>query len=52
MKLLTYKITGSNTHQIGVLKGNGILNLNSLFGNISLIDVIQINDYRDMILHL
>lgn len=49
MKLLTYKITGSNTHQIGVLKGNGILNLNSLFGNISLIDVIQINDYRDKI---
>ena len=36
MKLLSYKIKGTQTHQIGVLKGEKIYNLNYLFGDINL----------------
>ena len=49
MKLLTYKLRNSQTHQIGVLQDSVILNLNKCFGDISLIDVIQIKNYKEKI---
>ena len=49
MKLISYKILDTETHQIGVLKDQSIFNLNTLFGDISLIDLIQIDDYQDRI---
>ena len=49
MKLLTYKIQDENTHQIGVLKNQSVYNLNKCFGNISLIDLIQLEKYQDKV---
>ena len=49
MKLLSYKILDTETHQIGILKDQSIYNLNTLFGDISLIDLIQIDDYQNQI---
>ena len=49
MKLLTYKIADKNAHQIGILQKQYIYNLNLLFGNVSLIDVIKTKDYKDKI---
>ena len=47
MKIICYKIKTTNTHQVGVLQGELIQNLNSCFGNISIIDLIQIEDYQN-----
>ncbi|MGY8988921.1 MAG: fumarylacetoacetate hydrolase family protein [Flavobacteriales bacterium] len=53
MKLITYKIQNSETHQIGVVEDNLIYNLNNYFGNISLVDMFQIENYQDQIaLHI
>ena len=49
MKLLSYKITHINTPQIGVLENQSIYNLNTLFGDVSLINVFQIEGYIDKI---
>ncbi|MBU46245.1 MAG: fumarylacetoacetate hydrolase [Flavobacteriales bacterium] len=49
MKLLTYKTSKSETHQLGVLKDQLVYNLNSFFGDISLVDLIQIEDYKNQI---
>ena len=49
MKLLSYKIAKNQTHQIGVLKDNYIYNLNVCFGDISLIELIQIESYQNKI---
>ncbi len=49
MKLLTYKLQNSEAHQIGVLNSNVIYNLNNCFGNISMIELIQIEDYQNKI---
>jgi len=49
MKLLTYKTSESESHQLGVLKNQLVYNLNSYFGNISLIELIQLNDYKQQI---
>ena len=46
MKLITYKTNELETHQIGVLKNQVVYNLNNHFGDISLIDLIQIEDYQ------
>ena len=51
MKLLTYKTSKSETHQLGVLKGQLVYNLNNYFGNISLVQLIQIEDYKQKINH-
>ena len=51
MKLLSYKITDTNTPQIGVLEAQSICNLNTLFGDISLIDVFQMEGYIEKINH-
>jgi fumarylacetoacetate (FAA) hydrolase len=47
MKLLTYKIKNLDTQQIGVLQNQSVYNLNNCFGNISLVDLIQLEDYQD-----
>ncbi|MEC7646357.1 MAG: fumarylacetoacetate hydrolase family protein [Bacteroidota bacterium] len=46
MKLLTYKTNELEIHQIGVLKNQVVYNLNNHFGDISLIDLIQIESYQ------
>ena len=49
MKLLTYKINNLEIHQVGVLKNQLVYNLNHWFGNISLIELIQIKNYQQQI---
>jgi len=49
MKLLTYKIKKFDTPQIGVLQNQLVYNLNHCFGNISLLDLIQLKDYQDQV---
>ena len=49
MKLLTYKTNNLEKHQLGVLKNQFVYNLNNCFGNISLIDLIQIKNYQQQI---
>ena len=49
MKLLTYKIKNLDTQQIGVLQNQSVYNLNNCFGNISLVDLIQLEDYQDQV---
>ena len=53
MKLITYKIQSSENHQIGVIQDNLIYNLNNCFGDISLVDIFQVENYQDQIaLHI
>ena len=47
MKLLTYKIDKLEVNQIGVLQDGLVYNLNNCFGDISLVDLIQIENYKD-----
>ena len=49
MKLLSYKLQDSGQGKIGVLQKNIVYNLNNCFGNISIIELIQIEDYQDKI---
>ena len=49
MKLLTYKTNNLEKHQLGVLKNQFVYNLNNCFGNISLIELIQIKNYQQQI---
>lgn len=49
MKLLTYRTNNFETHQIGVLQNKLVYNLNNYFGNISLIELIQIEDYKEKV---
>jgi len=51
MKLICYKIKTTKTHQIGVLQDDLIYNLNSSFGDISIIELIQIDDYQNKALN-
>ena len=46
MRLVTYKIKNIKTHQIGVVKDDIVFNLNNLFGNIGLVDLIQLENYQ------
>ena len=50
MKLLTYKKKDSKTHQLGVLQNQIIYNLNHYFGDISLIELLKIENYQDLII--
>ena len=52
MKLLTYKANNLEAHQIGVLINQLVYNLNNYFGNISLVKLIQIEDYKDQVASL
>ena len=47
MKLLTYRTNNLEAHQIGVLQNQLIYNLNNCFGDISLVELIQIEDYKE-----
>ena len=49
MKLLTYKINNLKTNQIGVIKNQTVYNLNSYFGNIDLVDLIQLENYQNKV---
>jgi fumarylacetoacetate (FAA) hydrolase len=49
MKLLTYRTNNLDAHQIGVLKNQLVYNLNNCFGDISLIELIQIEDYAKQV---
>lgn len=49
MKLLTYKINNFDTPQIGVLQNQLVYGLNNCFGNISLIELIQLEKYQDQV---
>lgn len=49
MKLLTYKTNDFEAHQLGVLKNQLVYNLNNCFGDISLIELIQIEDYKQRV---
>ena len=52
MKLISYKIPKNASHQIGVLHKEKIFNLNLFFGDISLIELIQIEGYQNQIYSL
>tara|TARA_B100001758_G_scaffold105218_1_gene90152 strand:- start:71460 stop:72437 length:978 start_codon:yes stop_codon:yes gene_type:complete len=52
MKLITYRTNNLQAHQIGVLQNELISNLNNHFGNISLVELIQIDDYENKIAYL
>ena len=47
MKLLTYRTNNLEAQQIGVLKNQLVYSLNNYFGDISLVDLIQIKDYKE-----
>ena len=49
MKLLTYRTNNLEAHQIGVLQNQLVYNLNIFFGDISLVELIQIADYKDQV---
>ena len=49
MKLLTYRTNNLEAHQIGVLQNQLVYNLNIFFGDISLVELIQISDYKDQV---
>ena len=49
MKIISYKLKSSEEHLIGVLKEDLIYNLNSCFGRINSIELIQINNYKKSI---
>ena len=49
MKLLTYKINNLETNQIGVLQNQQVYNLNNCFGNITLVDLVQLENYQDKV---
>ena len=49
MKLLTYRTNNLEAHQIGVLQNQLVYNLNTYFGDISLVELIQIDNYKDQV---
>ena len=49
MKLLSYKSNEFEGHQIGLLKNQLVYNLNNFFGDISLVDLIQIEGYKEKV---
>jgi len=49
MKLLTYRTNNLEAHQIGVLQNQLVYSLNTCFGDISLVELIQIDNYQEKI---
>ena len=49
MKLSTYKIRGNNDELIGVVKNNSLINLNKFFGQISLLDMLKLDNWESKI---
>ena len=51
MKLSTYTIKKSNKELIGLLKKDSLINLNVFFGEISLLELIQLPDWKELIIN-
>ena len=49
MKLSTYTLKKSNKELIGLLKKDTLINLNVFFGEISLVELIQLPDWKELI---
>ena len=49
MKLLTYRIDKIEVDQIGILHNQLIYNLNDCFGDKSLVEIVQVEDYQNKI---
>ena len=50
MKLSTYTLKKSDTELIGLLNKDSLINLNVFFGEISLIELIQLPDWKELII--
>ena len=50
MKLSTYTLKKSNKELIGLLKKDTLINLNVFFGEISLLELIQLPDWKEIII--
>ena len=50
MKLSTYTLKKSNKELIGLLNKDSLINLNVFFGEISLIELIQLPDWKELII--
>ena len=50
MKLSTYTLKKSNKELIGLLKKDSLINLNIFFGEISLLELIQLPDWKELII--
>ena len=51
MKLSTYTLKKSNKELIGLLKKDTLINLNVFFGEISLLELIQLPDWKELIIN-
>ena len=51
MKLSTYTLKKSNKELIGLLKKDSLINLNIFFGEISLLELIQLPDWKELIIN-
>ena len=51
MKLSTYTLKKSNKELIGLLKKDSLINLNVFFGEISLLELIQLPDWKELIIN-
>ena len=49
MKLSTYRIRGNNDELIGVVKNNSLINLNKFFGQISLLEILKLDNWESKI---
>ena len=52
MKLSTYTLKKSNKELIGLLKKDSLINLNVFFGEISLLELIQLPDWKELIINI
>jgi fumarylacetoacetate (FAA) hydrolase len=51
MKLSTYTLKKSNKELLGLLKKDSLINLNVFFGEISLLELIQLPDWKELIIN-
>jgi fumarylacetoacetate (FAA) hydrolase len=51
MKLSTYTLKKSNKELVGLLKKDTLINLNVFFGEISLLELIQLPDWKEQIIN-
>ena len=51
MKLSTYTLKKANKELIGLLKKDSLINLNVFFGEISLLELIQLPDWKELIIN-
>ena len=51
MKLSTYTLKKSNKELIGLLEKDSLINLNAFFGDISLLELTQLPDWKELIIN-